>query len=315
MNWALSTRWNATRHTSGRKLIEEILDLGFSCVELGYDLRVDLVPGVMEMFKSNSVQIVSLHNFCPLPVGAVRAHPEIYTFTDDDPRMRECAIEHTIRTIRFAAEVGAKTVIAHAGHVPGIHYSRDLIALCEQSSRYTPEYETRLQKLRTARDRKAPVYINYLTACLDRLLPELANCGVTLALELLPTWEAVPTELEIENLMRQYNSPYVRCWYDVGHAQIRSNLGFVNSDRWRDRLEPWIAGFHLHDVNFPAQDHLMPPQGQVDFAPLKRLAESGRPLIFEPAPNTPSELVLGGKHFLDKIWGSSNMHTDKEIMQ
>lgn len=315
MNLALSTRWNATRHVSGQKLIEEILELGFSCIELGYDLRMDLVPGVIEMLRCNNVAIVSLHNFCPLPVGAARAHPEIYTFTDDHPRMREYAVEHTTRTLRFAAEVGAKTVIAHAGYVPGVGYTRELMALCEQGKRYTPEYEAQLQKLRTARDHKSEKYMNHLTACLDRLLPVLADTGVTLALELLPAWEAVPTELEFENLMRRYDSPRIRCWYDVGHAQIRGNLGFVNTDRWRDRLEPWIVGYHLHDVKFPAQDHLMPPQGQVDFAPLKKIVEPAIPLVLEPAPNTPRELILGGKDFLAKIWGPSSMETDKEIIQ
>jgi hypothetical protein len=47
-----------------------------------------------------------VHNFCPVPIGAPRGHPEIWTLAARDERERESAMHHTGRTIRFAAEVG-----------------------------------------------------------------------------------------------------------------------------------------------------------------------------------------------------------------
>ena len=71
----LSTRWNAGRHLSGEAMLEEILALGLQQVELGYDLRLELVPGVKAMIASGAVKVRSVHNFCPVPIGAPRPHP------------------------------------------------------------------------------------------------------------------------------------------------------------------------------------------------------------------------------------------------
>ena len=108
MVFGLTTRWNARRHRSGESMIEEILELGIDHVELGYDTRRDLIPGVQSMVEQGAVSVDSVHNFCPVPMTVSRGHPEIYTFADRDPRVRQQAVRHTTTTIRFAAEVGAK---------------------------------------------------------------------------------------------------------------------------------------------------------------------------------------------------------------
>ena len=56
MPLALSTRWNAGRHRDGRAMIEEILALGIDRVELGYDLRAELIPGVKDAIASGAVR-------------------------------------------------------------------------------------------------------------------------------------------------------------------------------------------------------------------------------------------------------------------
>ena len=50
-------------------MIEEILSMGFDRVELGYDLRMDLVPGARNMIKEGLIKVDSVHNFCPVPIG------------------------------------------------------------------------------------------------------------------------------------------------------------------------------------------------------------------------------------------------------
>ena len=129
MIFAVSTHWNASRHASGETMIAEILELGFKHVELGYDLRLDLVPGVKKMVEEKAVTVLSLHNYCPVPIGAHRGHPELFTLASNDPRDRQSAIQHTEKTIRFAAEVGAKFVVTHAGNVEMDPISRELFDL------------------------------------------------------------------------------------------------------------------------------------------------------------------------------------------
>ena len=303
MDYALTTRWNAGRHVAGEAMLEEILELGFTRVELGYDLRADLVAGVERMVRSGAVCVDSVHNFCPLPVGAPQGSPELYPFTSPDPRVRAAAVRHTKTTIRFAASVAARVVVVHAGGVDMTRRTRDLVALAERGETGNPAYEKIKLNLQTARDQRAPQHVAWLRQGLEQLLPVLDETGVVLALELLPWWETVPSEVEMEALMQYFHSPRVRCWYDVGHGQIREKLLQIRQDRWLPRLAPSLVGMHLHDVRPPAHDHLMPPRGMVDFDRLRPFAAApGILRVLEPSPDEPAEDIREGLAYLQRIW-------------
>ena len=306
MQFALSTHWNAHRHTSGEAMIEEILGLGFRAVELGYDTRMDLVPGVQDMVRNRAVQIDSLHNFCPVPVAVTRGGPEIFTFAASDPRERESAVKHTTNTVRFAAEIGARFVVCHAGNVEMDQMSMALADLCARGERFSPSYERLSLKLQTERDRRIGRQLEYLDASLTAMLPVLEETGVTLCIENLPTWEAIPTEMEMEQLLRRFNHPRIACWHDVGHGQIRHNLGLINVNRWLDRLMPHVRGMHVHDVAAPAEDHVMPPRGCVDFERLKPYAEGDIVRVIEPNTRTPADHVAEALKFLIGVWGNTD---------
>ena len=232
MIFALTTRWNAGRHARGEDMIEEILDMGFTHVELGYDTRIDLVPGVRHMIEQGAVQVNSVHNFCPVPMGAPRGHPEIFTFASADRRVRELAVTHTAQTIRFAAEIGARVVVTHCGNIDMPRYTEQLVALAEANEQYSPRYEKLKLKLQVTRDKKARKQLPYLYEALEQLLPVLQENNIRLAMENLPTWEAVPTEVELETLLQHMQTPHVGYWHDMGHGQIRENVGLINHERW-----------------------------------------------------------------------------------
>lgn len=299
---ALSTRWNAGRHHDGQTLVEEILELGIDRLELGYDLRAELIPGVKAMIESRAVRVDSVHNFCPVPVGAPRPHPELYTPASADRREREYAVTHISRTLRFAAEVGASVVVCHSGNVDMPSYTFDLLRLAARNEQFTDAFEALKLKAQIQRDKKAPRQIDYLSESLDALLPVLAETGVQLALENLPTWEAIPTELEGERLMTRFRDAGVRLWWDIGHAQIRENLGFINASRWLRRLAPHIAGMHIHDVAPPGQDHLMPPRGKVDFPALADVGRMDKVRVLEPAPDTDPAHIERAVEYLREVW-------------
>lgn len=299
---ALSTRWNAGRHVSGERLVEEILELGFDRIEIGYDLRTELIPGVKAMIANGSITAGSVHNFCPIPVGTSRPHPELYTPGAPDRRERESAVKHITNTLHFAAEIGAKVVVLHAGNVDMPHFTYDLLRMASEGRQFTEAYEALKYKCQTVRDKRAPAQIRGLEESLEKLAPVLAETGVLLALENLPTWEAIPTELEAEQLLRRFAPAGLRFWCDLGHAQVRENLGFINAHRWLQRLSPHLAGMHIHSVEPPGQDHLMPPKGCTDFA---RLAPYGRmeiPRVLEPSPDTPAEDIRAAISFLHEAW-------------
>jgi len=302
MQLALSTRWNASRHKAGETMLEEILRLGIDHVELGYDLRMDLVPGVMKMVGEKAIVVDSVHNFCPVPMGAPMGHPELFHLASVNPRNRESAVRHTAKTLQFAAEMGAKTVVVHAGNVDMSNLTNDLIAICEKGGQYSPRGEKLKMKLLMKRDDKVKAHIPNLYRSLDELLPILTNTGVRLALENLPAWESIPCESEMETLLKHYDSPLIGYWHDIGHGQIRQNLGFISYALWLNRLAGWLRGLHIHDVMAPARDHLMPPHGNVDFAGFKTVLTSDMALVLEPAPLTPEADVRDGARVIREAW-------------
>ena len=306
---AISTRWNAGRHASGEAMLEEILALGLDRAELGYDLRAELIPGVKAMVAAKAIRIDSVHNFCPVPIGAPRPHPELYTPAAVDRREREYAVVHISRTLRFAAEMGARVVVCHSGNVDMPKLSFDLVRMAARGEQFTEAYENLKLKAQLVRDKKAPKQLEYLAESLEQLLPVVQETGVKLALENLPTWEAIPSELEAEKLMRRFHAGGIRLWWDIGHAQIRDNLGFINAARWLRRLAPFLAGLHIHDVAPPGQDHLMPPQGQIDFPALADVARMDMVRVLEPAPDTETALIARAIEHLRAAWNLTEPKT------
>lgn len=302
MLFALTTRWNAGRHVSGEEMIEEILGLGFPAVELGYNLRMDLVPGVLNMVRQKAVVVTSVHNFCPVPVGAPAGHPELFTLADPDSRVRQLAVQHTSRTIRFAAETGARAVVLHAGNVDMKRLTDQLLTLYEKGQQFSPKYEKIKLKLLALREKKARRQIEHLYQGIEALLPVLDETGVKLAIENLPNWETIPTETEIETLLKHFNSPRLGCWHDTGHAAVRQFLGFINTERWLEKLQEFLVGLHIHDARPPAMDHLMPPVGEVDFTHYKPYAQKDICRVFEPGPAATAEEIRAGLDCIKRLW-------------
>jgi sugar phosphate isomerase/epimerase len=263
---------------------------------------------VKALVAARAVRIDSVHNFCPVPVGAPRPHPTLHAGLPDR-REREFAVHHISRTLRFAAEVGAKVVVCHSGNVDGPKYSFDLVRLAARGEQFGEPYENLKLKAQLARDKKAPRQIEYLAESLEKLVPVVQETGVQLALENLPTWEAIPSELESEKLMKRFQAAGIRLWWDIGHAQIRENLGFINASRWLKRLVPHVAGFHVHDVAPPGQDHLMPPRGKVDFPALAEFVRPDKVLVLEPSPDTETAHIVRAIEYLRATWNLTEAKT------
>jgi len=283
-------------------MLEEIIELGFRRVELGYDLTLDLVPGVLSLARDGTIRVESLHNFCPVPVGAPQPHPELYLLAAADPGARESAIQHTLKTIEFAAQTGARCVVAHGGYVDVRRRTRDLIRLCEKGKRYDSRFEKAKVQLMMQRDRSASRFLDALSQSLEQLQPALREAGVALALENLPAWEAVPSETEALALCERFGRETICYWHDFGHGLIRQELGFIGHRRWLEKLAPWVGGYHIHDAASASADHLMPPAGKIDFADLKPFVRNDVPLVLEPAPGTPADEVRRGAEFIRDAW-------------
>ncbi len=304
MNFSLSTRWNAYRHENGEAMVDEIIKLGFNRLELGYDLRIELVPGVKQRIASGEITCPSVHNYCPVPIGAPRGHPELFSLSSLDDRERDSAVRYTGNTIDFAAEIGAKAVVVHAGNVKMKPRTRKLISMIEAGKQHTPKFEKIKLKLMMDRDKKGPKHIDQLYRSLEALLPKLEETSIAIGIENLPSWEAIPTEIEAKAIFEKFDSPLIRYWHDMGHGQIRHNLGLTSHKLWFDKLAPYLIGMHIHDVKPPAGDHIMPPHGNIKFSDFKLAPNHAKLLIFEPCPGTPPEHVAEGLKIVESAWSN-----------
>ncbi len=301
--YSLSTCWNSKRHTDGRKMLHEIRDLGFAYAELSHGIRLGLVPGVVEAVDAGEIKISSLHNFCPLPMGVNHASPNLYEFSDERPRERELAIKYTLKTLDFAQRVKAPLVVLHLGSMELKDYTGKLSEMLERDGKKTPKYEKLRAEAAASREAGKKKAVERVYETLRLILPEAEKRDLRLGIENRQGLEEIPLEGDFEFFFREFDSPNMVYWHDTGHAQIKENLGFLHHAQHLESLTGRLAGFHIHDVKFPAGDHAPPGSGTVDFAALKPLVRPDHIKVFELSPSLPVEVVQRGVAHVKTIWG------------
>jgi sugar phosphate isomerase/epimerase len=301
--YSLSTCWNSHRHTDGRAMLREIRDLGFEYAELSHGIRVSLVPGIIEAVGAGEIKISSLHNFCPLPLGVNHPAPNLYEFTDERPRQRELAIKHTLKTFEFAERVQAPLIVLHLGSMDLKDYTGKLCTMLERGLRTAPKYEKLCAEASKAREVRKERFVQNLYDTLRKILPEAEKRGLKLGCENRQALEEIPIESDFEFFFREFDSPNICYWHDCGHAQIKANLGFIHHALHLESLAPRLAGFHVHDVIFPAGDHAAPGTGMIDYAALKPFVKPEHIKVFELSPSLPVEAVKCGIAHVKLIWG------------
>ena len=285
-------------------MLREIRELGFEFAELSHGIRISLLPGIYGAVEAGEIRISTVHNFCPLPIGVNHANPNVFKFTAPDPRERENAWRHTLKTFETAERVGASLVVLHMGSVEIKDYTERLEELVSAGQRDTPKYERLCEEVLEKREAKKERYVQAAYELLHALVPEAAKRGLRLGVENREALEEIPFETDFPLFFREFPEPLVCYWHDVGHAQIKENLGFIQHTQHLQTYADRLAGFHIHDVQPPARDHCAPGSGSVDFAALKPFVKPPHIKVFEFSPAMPvAELKRGVEH-LKRIWGA-----------
>lgn len=301
--YSLSTCWNSSRHIDGRAMLREIRDLGFSHAELSHGIRLSLVPGILEAVEAGEIQITTLHNFCPLPIGLTHAAPNVFKFTSTDPRERDNALRHTLKTLELAQRVRARLVVLHMGAIDMRDYTEQLIEMAGEGLRETSRYQRLCLEAEEKREARKARHMLPAFDLLRRIEEEAAQRGLLLGIENREALEEIPFESDFPFLFQEFNGGTVRYWHDTGHAQIKENLGFIDHVMHLESLGPHLAGFHVHDVEFPAADHRPPGRGMINFAALQPLVKAEHMKVLELHPQTPAEEVLAARNHLQTLWG------------
>lgn len=285
-------------------MLREIAELGFEYAELSHGIRLSLVPGILEAVDKGEIKISSLHNFCPLPMGVKQAAPNLYEFSAENPRERELAVKHTQKTFEFAARVKAPVVVLHLGSIEMKDYTGKLEGLLEDSDRDSKKFQKLQEEALMARECKKEKFFDRVKETLRQLLPEAERRALTLGCENRQALEELPLDGDFEHFLGEFQSPAIAYWHDTGHAQIKENLGVIEHAGFLQSLAPRLAGFHVHDVIFPARDHAEPGAGTIDFAALRPFVKPGHIKVFELNPSVSAEAVQSGVAHVKKIWGA-----------
>lgn len=273
-------------------MLEEILELGFTRVELGHGIRLSLMEGIQRRFEKGGFEVSSLHNFCPLPIEITRAAPDCYQFSSPDPRERDRALKHTLQTIDFAARFGARFVVLHLGSVPLDHYTDKLVHMAEVGMIHSRAFvKEKLECIRKREDKAEP-YLRRARDCLTKIVEHAAEKNVQLGIESRHSFEEIPNENEMVEVLNEFNVPAVGYWHDFGHVQVKHNLGFLDHREWLAEAAPRLLGCHLHDTKWPGRDHLAPFMGDVEYDQLIPLLPRDTLFVFEMSPRRTREEII-----------------------
>jgi|ERR1043166_3400777 sugar phosphate isomerase/epimerase len=301
--YSLSTCWNSHRHTDGAAMLREIRDLGFDYAELSHGIRISLLPGILKAVDAGEIKISSLHNFCPLPMGVEHAAPNIFKFTADNPRERENAFKHTIKTLDTAVRVKAQLVVLHMGCIEIKDYTDKLLDMVKDGKKGTPKYEKLCEEVTFKREEKKEKAMANAYELLGRLVAEAEPRGLKLGIENREALEEILFESDFPFFFKEFTSPSVVYWHDTGHAQIKENLGFIHHAMHLESMAERLYGFHIHDVQFPGRDHRAPGTGMIDFAALRPIVKPEHLKVFELSPSLSPEEAAAGVAHLKAIWG------------
>lgn len=284
---AFSSCWNNGRHTGGEAMIEEIVELGFTNIELSHGMTIAKLPGIQKAYHRGIFKCSGVHNYFPSPVEVMIDAPDAYEFTSHRPFERQRAMDMTLRTLDLAAQFEAEYLVLHMGSVPlsPKKFTRALTTAVSEGKQHTPDYVKAKLAFVKKREKIGPLYFQRSMDALAQIAERAAVVGVKLAVESRSRFEDMPTEREMLAMQAHFaDNPWVGYWHDFGHVQLKHNLGLLDHVEWLEKISPHLIGGHVHDVEWPARDHRVPFGGTLEYPPLLKFFPENCPLIWELSP-------------------------------
>jgi sugar phosphate isomerase/epimerase len=301
---ALSTSWNSTEAGNGKEMLSQILDMGFEAIELDYRLTGTMLDE-MRPLLGRDVQVVSIHNFCPVPniLPKEMAGSDAFLLSSSDREERERAIKYTIKTIELADTIDARIVICHFGHVDVSDPTEELIGLYNKGERESDDFELLLQKAKAEREASRQRNLDAVLFSLDKLSQRGEKLGVFIGIENRRGFRQIPSLDEIGVVLSEFDGANVLYWHNTGYAQVQDNLGIASHEDFLEQYSGKMIGVHLHDVKFTT-DHLVPGQGDLDFRMVGEYMSRDAVKVMQLAPKaTREEITEGLSHLKESgIW-------------
>ncbi|HCM28151.1 MAG TPA: xylose isomerase [Treponema sp.] len=267
--FAFSTSWNFRNSGIGRVLMEEIVGLGFRKVELNYKIGAAALETIFPMVERGEIVVESVHNVFPdIKDGRFDTDSRLLGYEDEELRAR--AVELTVRTVEFAAALGAKTVVVHPGIVPpsaanaanaagGGDYDSRLKALYRERGPDSAEYRSLYAEFRAVREAAAPAEFDRVLRSLEEIAEavERRKLPVRIGLENRPICSQMPDFSEMKRFLDALEGSAFGFWFDTGHGAMQRHMGFFDDRIEAAALADRLVGMHIHDVD-GVDDHFAP---------------------------------------------------------
>jgi sugar phosphate isomerase/epimerase len=299
----LSTAWFTERKgIRAPDVVETIVELGFSAVELEYRVTETLYRKMRPLILREKLKVVSVHNFFPLPdeEPPSAASGDRFLLSSLDREERDRAIRMTIRTIECAGDLGASAVVLHLGKVDMEPENEHLEDLFYQQRLDTPEGRDFLKAKLKERSEKRPPYLESVFFSLDRLNREAEKRGLLLGVENRYHYHQMPDYDEIGLILDRFSGGSIRYWHDLGHAHTLERLGIVDHVSLLRTYASFNAGIHIHDA-IGTDDHFAPGSGEIDFTGLADWLRSPPIKILEVHKKSDRLDVMNGMEMLKSI--------------
>lgn len=155
-----------------------------------------------------------------------------------DPKIRAVVVERYRRALHLAGEIGASHMVIHS---PFIFFGSPFLP-------HSPSAGQREQ-------------IAQIQATLEEIVPVAEQARCTLMIENIQDTNPAP----LLNLVRAFNTEYVRMSLDTGHAFITHRIGGPTPDQWVREAGPLLGHVHLQDSDGHLDRHWLPGDGNLNW--------------------------------------------------
>ena len=295
----ISTSLRSEVSDSGREVIDAVLDLGVKAVELEYRITSAMMEEIRPMCKKGLIEVISLHNFSPIPEGVPKekASGDFFSLSAVDKEERERAIKYTLRTLQWAEELEANCVVLHLGKMPMESPMEDLKRLYDQKKIQSEETQEFIREQKKIRAYNGQRHLEAAMRSLDRLAREAEKRGVLLGVENRYNIHDIPNLEEFKIIFREFTGSPVRYWHDIGHATTQQNLGLENQEELLNNCGHLLVGVHLHGCK-GYHDHEAPGSGEEDYHLIKKYLKPDTLRVIETHHRAGRNELLRGLEFL-----------------
>jgi sugar phosphate isomerase/epimerase len=300
---ALSTAWNAFRHRDAKAIVEEIKSIGFNSVELNFSLPKKIIEDIALLQKTHQIEVVSLHNYCPLPEGQspFEASPDNYSLAALDEWQRIRAIRNTKETIDTANRLKAKAVVLHAGRVEMPEITKTLIRIYKSGGKDSQEFKRIKDEFIKERRSKIRPHLDAVLKSIDELAGYAQEAKIYLGIETRFYYREIPSFDEIEIILKNFKNSSVFYWHDVGHAQVMENLGFFKHRDYLERYAKSLIGIHIHGIK-GCDDHLAPFDTDLDLNMVVTFIKKDTLKVVESHSNATKDDLIKARDKLGEIF-------------